>query len=81
MRILNEDISAVSEDYFSSAAEEEFIFELRSAFIEQYLRYLVYKIVNYVLVFYGPSVTKGVFEWMRDDINDYYFVNAFDVEF
>ena len=49
--------------------------------IDQYLRYLSYKIIMYVQIFYGPIIERGVLEWMRDDMNDYYFTNAYRITY
>lgn len=79
--ILNGEIPAVSEDFIPKAEEDEFVRDLRQESIETYLRYLTYKIIHFIAVFHGPAVRKGVFEWMRDDVNDYYFINAYHVRY
>lgn len=81
LRVLSGDLSFASAEYISPQDELDFERSLRSSNVTQYLRYLTYKIVHYIQVYYGPTIQEGVFEWLRDDSDDYYFINAAGVTY
>lgn len=75
--IIFADIPPSSFDFVTNEDEETFQEELRNSSINDYCLYMLYKLYIFIERFYKKRVIQSINEFVRNDQNEIYYINAY----
>lgn len=79
--IANGDIPSSSNDFITNEEEENFQDKLKNNNLNDYCRYMFYKIHIFMERFYSVLITNVHNEFIKDEYNYIYYINAFNLRF
>ncbi|CAD8133837.1 unnamed protein product [Paramecium octaurelia] len=80
-RIIRGEVISASTEYISQTIEDEFLRQLKERSTFEYLRYITFKIVQFLDILDDTIINDGIFEWNQDDRGDFQFFNAFQLTY
>lgn len=79
--IANGDIPFSSADYIALEEEDIFQEKLKNTNLTDYCKYMFYKIHIFIEKFYSVLITKVSNEFIKDENNHVYYINAFNLRY
>ncbi|CAD8050672.1 unnamed protein product [Paramecium sonneborni] len=80
-RIIRGEVISASTEYISQAIEDDFLRQLKEKSTFEYLRYITFKIIQFLDILDDTIINEGVFEWNQDDRGDFQFFNSFQLSY
>lgn len=79
--ISNGDVAYSSSDFVSVDDEETFQEKLKNSNLIDFCKYMFYKIHIFIEKFYSVLITKVYNEFLKDENNCVYYINAFNLRY